>query len=232
MMGYSRQDILNKCQETLIDIKTFYNSEMINYRGKTTDTEEYYTEIIAEFICNNIELFRTTIPVTTRESSYKTASHIGVFSESSNRNEEVTAMKMFNQSEDGYTYNFIGKIIDYQTPLKSKRKDVAGKIDLLAYDGSILRILELKKSDSKETMLRCVLEGYTYMKTVNSEKLISNFELPEDTKIKASPIVFFGGIQHQEMNEDRPWLRQLMILLDSLPYYIIIENGKYNVKEA
>lgn len=80
MMGYSRQDILNKCQEALIDIKTFYNSKMINYRGKTTDTEEYYTEIIAVFICNNIELFRTTIPVTTRESSYKKTSQTGVLS--------------------------------------------------------------------------------------------------------------------------------------------------------
>ena len=81
-------------------------------------------------------------------------------------------------------------------------------------------------------MLRCVLEGYTYMKTVNSEKLISNFTLPEDTKIKASPIVFLGGIQHQEMNEVRPWLRQLMILLDGVPFYIIIEKGKYIVKEV
>lgn len=232
MMGYVRQEILKKCQEALTDIKTFYKADMINYRGKTSDTKEHYTEIIAEFICNNIELFRTTIPVTTRESSYKTASHTGVFSESSNRTEEITAMKMFNQSEDGHTYNFIGKIIDYQTPLKSKQKDVTGKVDLLAYDGSILRILELKKPDSKETMLRSVLEGYTYMKTVNSEKLISDFDLPKDTKIKASPIVFLGSIQHQEMQEDRQWLRQLMLLLDSVPYYITIENGKYVVTKG
>ncbi|MDY0236321.1 MAG: hypothetical protein RBR71_09845 [Gudongella sp.] len=231
-MDYTRQETLEKCQKALIDIKTFYKTSMVNYRGKTSDTKEYYTEIIAEFICNHIELFRTTISVTTRESSYKTASHIGVFSESSNRIEELTAMKMFNQSKEGHIYNSIGEIIDYQTPLKSTRKDVAGKVDLLAYDGSILRILELKKPDSEETMLRCVLEGYTYMKTANSEKMISNFTLPQDTIIKASPLVFLGGIQHKEMKEDRQWLRQLMILLDSVPFYISIESGKYIVKEG
>lgn len=29
------------------NIKTFYQAEMNNYRGKITDTEEYYTEVIA-----------------------------------------------------------------------------------------------------------------------------------------------------------------------------------------
>ena len=46
---------------------------------------------------------------------------------------------MFRQKEISY----VGEILDYQTPLKNKRSDEAGKIDLLSYDGRILRILEL-----------------------------------------------------------------------------------------
>lgn len=80
--------------------------------------------------------------------------------------------------------------------------DTAGKIDLLSYDGRVLRILELKKPDSEETMLRCVLEGYTYMKTVDGEKLLGEWKFPEDTTIKASPFVFRNGAQHQEMMEN------------------------------
>ena len=38
-------------------------------------------------------------------------------------------------------------------------------------------------------MLRCVLEGYTYMKTVYGEKLLGEWKFPEDTTIKASPFV-------------------------------------------
>lgn len=231
-MEYTRETILNKCRKAITDVKTFYQCDMINYRGKTSDTKEYYTEVIAEFVCENLMIFQNKIPVITRNSSYTSQSRLGEYSESSNRTEEIVAIKMFKQSEAGYNYDFIGKIIDYQTPLKSTRSDVAGKIDLLSYDGKILRILELKKPDSTETMLRCVLEGYTYMKTVNAQKLICDFCLPEDTLIKASPFVFQDGVQHQEMKENRPWLKKLMKELDSVPYYINFENNNYYVLEG
>lgn len=231
-MEYTREKILSKCKERFSDIKTFYQADIINYRGKTSDTKEYYTEVIAEFVCNNIELFCNTIPNITRKSSYKTASHKGEYSPTSNRDEEIVAIKMFNQSnKDGCIYDFIGKIIDYQTPLKSERKDIAGKVDLISYDGGILRILELKKPDSMETMLRCVLEGYTYKKTFDHSKLLSDFNLPKDTIIKSSPFVFRAGIQYQEMQQNRIWLKQLMGLLDSVPFYVVYNNGQYMVKE-
>jgi hypothetical protein len=229
---YTREEILNKCKERFSDIKTFYQADIINYRGMTSDTKEHYTEVVAEFVCNNIELFCNSIPNITRKASYKTASHKGEYSSTSNRTEEIAAIKMFNQSnKDGYVYDFIGKIIDYQIPLKSERKDMAGKIDLLSYDGDILRILELKKPDSMETMLRCVLEGYTYKKTFDSRKLLSDFNLPNDTRIKSSPFVFRDGIQYKEMQQNRKWLKQLMGLLDSVPFYIVDNNGLYTVKE-
>ena len=231
-MEYTREEILSKSQELFSDIKTFYQADIINYRGKTSDTKEYYTEVIAEFVCNNIELFCNSIPNITRKASYKTASHKGEYSSTSNRTEEIAAIKMFNQSnKDGYVYDFIGKIIDYQIPLKSERKDMAGKIDLLSYDGDILRILELKKPDSMETMLRCVLEGYTYKETFDHSKLLTDFNLPKDTRIKSSPFVFRDGIQYKEMQQNRKWLKQLMGLLDSVPFYIVENNEQYIVKE-
>lgn len=231
-MEYTRQEIMSKCQERFSDIKTFYQADIINYRGKTSDSKEYYTEVIAEFVCNNIELFCNSIPNITRKASYKTASHKGEYSPASNRDEEIVAIKMFNQSnKDGCIYDFIGKIIDYQTPLKSERKDIAGKVDLISYDGGILRILELKKPDSKETMLRCVLESYTYKKTFDCSKFLSDFNLPKDTIIKSSPFVFRDGIQYQEMQQKRIWLKQLMVLLESVPFYIVYNNGQYMVKE-
>lgn len=228
-MGYTYQEIVEKCREAFSDIKTFYQADVVNYRGKTSDTNEYYSEIVSKFILDNIETFRNGIPMIKREKPYKSAARKGEFQKGSVRVEEITAMEMFNQSCLGYEYDFIGKIIDYQVPLKSKRGDVAGKIDLLSYDGNILRILELKKSDSVETMLRCVLEGYTYMKTVDGNKLIKEWELLEDTLIKACPFVFKNGIQYQEMQEERKWLKQLMLELDSIPYYILEDNEAYSV---
>lgn len=226
-MGYTRNCIIAKCKEAFKDKKTFYKQSFINYRGKTEDTDEYFSEVIAEFLCNHISEYTNGIDTITRENSYKTDSHDGVIKDhDSGRDEEIIAMKMFGKS-----YDFVGKMIDYQTPLKNKRSDEAGKIDLLAYDGTTLRILELKKPDSDETMLRCVLEGYTYWKTVDKAKLLADFALPADTVIKACPFVFSGGEQHNEMKEVRPHLKRLMELLESKPYYISEEKDKYIVTE-
>lgn len=230
-MSYTRTQVIEKCKIELAKPFTFYQADIVNYQGNTKDTEELYTEIIAEFLLDSIESFRQGIPKITRASSYKTDSHNGVYSPSSNRIEEITAIQMHNYCKDGAQYDCIGRIIDYQTPLKSKRSDIAGKIDLLAYDGETLRLLELKKPDSEETMLRCVLEGYTYLKTVNVSKLLCDFKLPPDTKIVACPFVFGGGKQWEEMQEDRPKLREIMVMLNSKPYYICKDGDKYLIKE-
>lgn len=227
---YTRQQILDKCSEALKNINTFYTQEFVNYRGKTTDTDEPFTEIIAEFVIANINEFKG-IKQITRKETYKTKSHNGEYSATSNRTEEITAMKMFNQCKDA-PLDFIGTIIDYQTPLKNSREDEAGKIDLLSDDGKQLIILELKKPDSKETMLRCVLEGYTYLKTVDKAKLLKDFEnYPDDYGLSASPFVLKNGEQWQEMQEDRPKLKELMKLLGSKPYYFSEKDGKFIVED-
>ncbi|MDE7267467.1 MAG: hypothetical protein K2N89_08385 [Lachnospiraceae bacterium] len=214
-MGYTREQILEQCRKAFQNKNTFYKKEFINYRGKTTDTREYYTEVIAEFLCDNITDYINGIDCITRKSSYKTNGHDGQYDADSNREEEKIAMRFFLQSRDYGAFSLIGQIEDYQTPLKSSADDEAGKIDLLSCDGKIMRILELKKPDSKETMLRCVLEGYTYLKTANNDRLITDFGYnPEEVKLKASPFVFYGGEQHKEMKQPRPQLRKLMKILD------------------
>lgn len=227
---YTRLEILEKCSAALGDIKTFYKQDFINYSGTTGDTRELFSEIIAEFVIDHIDEFRKNIPVITRKETYKIKSHDGKFNENSNRVEEIIAIKMFNQSKEK-PFDFIGSIIDYQTPLKNVRRDEAGKIDLLADDGKKLIILELKKTDSKETMLRCVMEGFTYLKTVDKAKLLGNFGKSEIYGLSASPFVFKNGKQWQEMQEDRPQLKRLMALLNSRPYYILEEDRNYFVVE-
>lgn len=228
-MQHSREEIINECKKALADSKTFYQKEIVNYRGKTFDTDEYYTEVIAEFLCMNIDDFINGIPQITRKSTYLVTSHTGNVP-TSNREEERIAIEMFNQSsKEGCAFDYIGRVIDYQTPLKSKRDDVAGKVDLLAFDGNILRFLELKKPDSIESMLRCVLEGYTYLQTVDKDKLIRDFSLPDDTCVKASPFVHYEGTQKSEIVQKRKWLTKLMEFLDSTAYYYKLVEEKYVV---
>ena len=171
----------------------------------------------------------------TREKSYKVDSHDGIIkNEESKREEEKIAMKLFDLSQNqGKVFDIIGKIIDYQTPLKNVQTDDVGKIDLLAYNESkkTLRILELKKPDSKETMLRCVLEAYTYLKILDKTKLLKDFELPEDTVIKACPFVFYGKEQYREMQQDREHLKDLIEKLGIEVIYLEEKNGEYSIKK-
>lgn len=205
----------------------FYQQSFVNYRGRTSDTDEYYTEVIAEWCCGHLDYFEQ-IPQITRETSYQVAGHDGLSDNAmSNRTEEMIAMAMYRQGE----LPLVGKVIDYQTPLKNKRSDRAGKIDLLAYTDSTLRILELKEPESTETMLRCVLEGYTYLRTVNPEKLVSDFCLPSGTQVLACPFIFAGKAQHHEMLENRPQLKRLMRSLNSKPYYIRHEKERFLVAD-
>jgi len=237
MSTYSKDEIIKKLEVAKSEMWKFYSQDFVNYRGKTSDKErDYYTEIIAKWLLDNIELFND-IKMISRENSYKVDSHDGkIKNEKSEREEEIIAMKLFDSSQNqGKVFDIIGKIIDYQTPLKNVRADKAGKIDLLAYNEKenpkTLRILELKKLDSKETMLRCVLEAYTYLKIVDKAKLLKDFGLPKDTKIKACPFVFYGKEQYKEMQEDRKNLKELIEKLEIEVIYLKEKDGEYIVKK-
>ena len=235
MSTYSKNEIIKKLEVAKSEMWKFYSQDFVNYRGKTSDKEGYYyTEIIAKWLLNNIELFND-IKMLSRENSYKVDSHDGkIKNKDSRREEEIIAMKLFDFSQNqGKVFDIIGKIIDYQTPLKNVQTDDVGKIDLLAYNESkkTLRILELKKPDSKETMLRCMLEAYTYLKILDKTKLLKDFELPEDTVIKACPFVFYGKEQYREMQQDREHLKDLIEKLGIEVIYLEEKNGEYSIKK-
>ena len=229
---YSKEEIIKKLEASKSEMGQFYSEDFLNYISETSDKERDYTEIIAGWLLDNIELFND-IKMISRENSYKVDSHDGkIKNEKSGREEEIIAMKLFDFSQNqGKVFDIIGKIIDYQTPLKDIQTDKAGKIDLLAYNENekTLRILELKKPDSKETMLRCVLEAYTYLKVVDKAKLLKDFGLPENTEIKACPFVFYDSEQHQEMQKNKENLGQLIGKLGIEVIYLEEKNGEYSV---
>ena len=47
-------------------------------------------------------------------------------------------MKIFNQG----SLNILGKVLDYQTPLKDKQDDKAVKIDIVSYNSLTIKILK------------------------------------------------------------------------------------------
>ena len=157
----------------------FYKSAVVNYKGKVTGSKDLYSEVIAETLINDnfIKDWLNLIPV--RPEHFKinhpnTDENVDAL-KITNRKEEILAKLLFYQGNvDG-----LGYIFDYQTPLKATQNDSYGKIDLLGYnkDNKCYSVIELKyrPSGSEETLLRCVLEAYTYyrlldIKQINSAK--------------------------------------------------------------
>ena len=157
----------------------FYKSAVVNYKGKVTGSKDLYSEVIAETLINDnfIKDWLNLIPV--RPEHFKinhpnTDENVNAL-KITNRKEEILAKLLFYQRE----VTGLGYIFDYQTPLKATQNDSYGKIDLLGYntDDKCYSVIELKyrPSGSEETLLRCVLEAYTYyrlldIKQINSAK--------------------------------------------------------------
>ena len=202
---YTESQTIENVKMVLNDPKILYKQPFTNWRGETWDTKRKYTEVVSEYLLENLEELNK-IPVLKRKTSYNQGHNGTTPRDASNRTEERIALSMF-----GKTYAHIGKILDYQVPLKDVQKDEGiGKIDILSYDGEYLYILELKQLDSQDTLLWCVLQAYTYYKTVDTLKLLQDFDLPTDTIVKQAVFVFAEKFAHLHYKDGHPKTCELM----------------------
>jgi hypothetical protein len=188
-MVYSKDEIIDMVQYALETPATLYTSDFINYKGRTAD--ERYSEIAAAELLKHLKTLRA-IETISREN-YRTDSHKELSRRSqpvkSKRDEEWRAIGLYKLQTP---LSVIGKILDFQTPLKRNRNDDAGKIDLLSYNESsnIAYILELKRKGSQETLLRCALEAYTYWRIVDAPKFLDSFDLPSNTELRKAVLIY------------------------------------------
>lgn len=224
---YSRMEIINEVGVQINNIDQLYKAKIINYSGKTGDTKEFYTEVIAEElmrldIINRLKEINEVV----REKGYRVVSHNGVVTtqhkeEDSNRKEERYAIHLFNWSQSGKVFDHIGKIIDYQVPLKNSNTDKGlGKIDLISLVDDSFYVIELKIKENKETLLRCVLEIATYYQVLSKAKFLDSYsnEMDADKMIKKAVLIVSDSSQHKEMlqlrNGEREYMKKLMNALD------------------
>ena len=161
MSKYSRKDTIDALNEAFKTLDTLYKARCVNWCGRCKEGE-YYTEIISEELSKRIDNFN--ISKITRDSYFQ--NHSGEIKAFTNRGEEILAKSLLDKKIEG-----IGEIFDYQIPLKKSQKDTGvGKIDLVSIDGDKLRLIEIKAEDAKDTLLRCVLEAYTYSKQLDSDR--------------------------------------------------------------
>lgn len=233
--NYSRKELLLKCENALSDSKKgpmrFYAEQFLAHEDAVKgEVDLFRTEIVAGFVNKNIKAFESISNIVRK--NYRMESHNGDYSKDTYE-EKIIAKKMYSicSVDKDFKFPHIGRIIDYETPIMNVRSN--RRIDLLSRndDKSTVYILELKRSDSPESLLRCYLEVFTYKKLVNKEKLFESFDIPKDYELKAAPLVFKNGTQWEQMQEilrkERPELETLINKLHVLnPFYLSVSDDK------
>jgi len=172
---YSKDEIESMVETIANNKELLYKADCIDYRGTLKGKKEYTSEAIAAYLLSHLSRLASGIKHMRRESTYNVEHANKPRAENSNRQEELLAIQLVEERHTGSRY---GTMIAYQIPLKNSMDNRGvGKIDLISYHDECnkLFIHEFKKKDNDETLLRSVLEIYTYFKTVNQEKLLVDF---------------------------------------------------------
>ena len=147
------------------------------------------------------------IETITRKDSYKGKRDAASAADKAklDRREHVQREKWIAKCLKDKKFRAVGKIIDYETPLKtpcpSEDENVGvGKIDLVAHDAKKKKVflLELKTENNEEPLLRCALEIYTYWKQLNHVKFLKDFGIAPGTPIEPAILIFKNCCQHCE----------------------------------
>ena len=216
--SHSRKNTINALNNELVKIQNLYKAQCINWTGRTNDSNELYTEVIAQELFKNVKEFDKFLQVTST-SSYCTETHskIEIDLAKSNRGEENFAKRI-----TGLKLKHLGLIKDFQIPLKDTLGDTGlGKIDLISCneESKTIFLIELKYINNKETLLRALLESYSYYKIVDESKLKSDYKFSSKEIItKPAVLLVPGCTAYDELKEmersERPELKALSIALE------------------
>jgi hypothetical protein len=160
-----------------------YNWPGLNYRGRAPQSKKPYVQIVAEQLLHSTKTDYFDNLKKSKRKTYAVASHNAdkayesFNSKESERKEEKFALQMYLASkEQEHPFGELGEVFDYQVPLKASSKDRYGKIDLVSIQDNDLWLIELKLFDSKETLLRALLEIESYERILNHQDYRSSYK--------------------------------------------------------
>jgi len=180
-----------------------YKSAPVNYRSSLKETPpRLVTEFLSDWICQNFSKYLRTMYVCVRKTMNCGTVYRQLGANGKDRHDGKDPDGPSPRVEDriamtykGRRFRSIGKVLDYQVPLKGRQADEMGKIDLISYDKRLNRLylLELKRKSTNETLLRCLLEAFAYSQSVNKLILAKEYGIPADCKVVLCPLYFAGS---------------------------------------
>ena len=176
-----------------------YKCDCLTRKSYLSDCVDY---ILANEISEDTKL--KDIGMITRIESYNVPRNERDLNDETNRAEEWLVINIFQQQNKlKSSKEYFGEILNYQVPLKNSQKDKCGKIDFISKRGNELLLVEIKAEESKESILKALLEIQTYSQIVDIEKLKKDFVLENEIEIKKVVAIFKDTIAHEQLKEDK-----------------------------
>lgn len=230
MKRHTKKEIDTKWIEIRSDPDLIYHngSTIFNYTGVLKDDNKMlYIEYVSKLAIDDFDILEKIgqNDLEYRSSKPFNMNHNGI-SNVKNRMEKygkITfngksfAVALFNLQSD-----FIfGKIIDYELPLKEKISSRIGEIDLVSISGNEIMVIELKIGQSEfnkitETLLRAIMEAFTFSKILNTRKLkfLMDFDLSNQKALRPAILTLQNSIcaKHMKMLQkgQLPYLKNLI----------------------
>lgn len=209
-------------------LASLYKHPCVKWAKITSDSNKIYTELISEYILNNNIIERySLLEKSSRKGGYIIDTHDDPITVKANIKgyfSEENLAKALVLKYRGSMYAGLGRIVDFQIPLKSPgltNKSInagLGKIDLVSIDNGVLYVIELKVSSSRETLLRAILEIITYYNIINRDDLrddMSNKYSEMATNVVPCVFVPKNSVAGKEFEDlpNRPFLKRLIMEL-------------------
>ena len=196
---------------------TFWLSESASRIGKTSDTNEDYTEVVGAFLLENGFIEKdnfTGVKQITKKAPYQAHTKFS-----------PAACYLSLHLEEKF-----GTIVESEIELGNYPDDRAGVVDLITYkkDTDELYLIEFDPDYSENTLLSAALKIQTNYQTIDKEKLVNDFYSKEDSpissknpQIKKVLVLLKGSNAYKEYQENRPNVTKI---LDELQIIVMPVN--------
>ncbi len=127
-----------------------------------------YTEWIAEWIASSFEGIQL-VTDGLRARSFRVADHRGQIKLGTGI-EQLTEKRLVRAMFNAAELPLLGRVIDYEVPLKDDEAAAHGDIDLLCTQPDSCLCVEAKKPQAGESILKAVIQAYSYTSLVSTRR--------------------------------------------------------------
>lgn len=111
----------------------------------------------------------------------------------------------------------LGRILDYEAPLRATRDAEHGDVDLISVSRGDCLCLEAKKPGSNESLLKPMLQAYTYARLLwrHRRRFLDEYELDSQTRLTPGVLTFPDAVSGQMLDNlhQYPRLSRLIVRL-------------------